>query len=144
MSIKLSGTAGAQTLAWNGENLAHEPVSSGMYTASLETEEPGSSMKVESVKFQVLDGPPGDPLGQALLVPNPALHSDSAELRYDPAFGEAKAVLYTLAGERAAAGGDPGLSGVVALDLSHLSGGIYLCVATQGFQTKVLKLAVLR
>jgi hypothetical protein len=144
VSILVSGTAGAQSVPWNGENLSGRPVSSGLYTAELVTQQAGGTTQVETVKFQILDGPAGNPLSAALLAPNPAVHVQKATLLYDPAFGAATATLFNLAGERVCAGDDPGLTGSLDLDLGRASAGVYVCAVSQGNQVRLLKLAVVR
>jgi len=143
-TITVAGSGTVQNIPWNGLNLQGRLVSSGSYSAVLETEQVGSAVNVETVKFQVIDGPGGDPLSQMELAPNPAVHTEQARILYNPAFGEATVLVYNLAGERTLAASDPGDSGVLLLDLSGLSSGVYICVATQAYQTKALKLAVIR
>ena len=130
---------------WDGRNGQGRLVQPGAYTLSLSSTQAGGSTQVQSAKVTLLRGSDAPLLGDAYLVPDPAVHADSAQLRYSNASGlPAEVEVYSLLGERVLAANDPLATGVLRLDLSRLSSGVYLCVVHQDIQRRVMKLAVVR
>ena len=143
--IHYQGLSGSATVTWDGNNALGAAAASGNYLISGLSSNGGGA---KSLDFTLLRGPSGG--GALRVLPNP-MGAAPAPWRLDfpvPAGSiTAKAMLYSVSGERVQEASGPASRGQLWLNSGGLSGGIYVVVLSldgpQGYR-QVQKVAVLR
>jgi len=134
---------------WNGLGMNGQPLQSGVYTLQLVKTNGNGEVVISTQVVTVLrNGSPASSTA-AHLAPNPATGSQVSVLYKVSAIAFARADVYNLAGEKVATGMDSAKIGVINLNISNLSGGVYLVRFVQTSDgailvSKTLKLAILR
>jgi hypothetical protein len=118
----------SHTISWDGKNDLGQPVASGTYVIQMLYVSGGGVKTVVSRTITVIQTASNITLAGAVLGPNPVMSGGQFIVISYPASSNYQAVaqIYTLSGELVAKGIDPGATGRVKIDVSKLSGGIYL------------------
>jgi flagellar hook assembly protein FlgD len=149
--VKISwGTAGADSVTWNGLDSGGAQVASGVYKVVVTTQSPGSPEITLVGSIQVLD-PSSDLLSGAVVAPNPLGAPGQSLTVYAPGLSASDSLaigLYDLAGQLVAQSYGEGPKQSLTVP-SSAAGGIYLVVLrahsveTGANRRKVCKLAVI-
>jgi hypothetical protein len=126
LKVILDGS-GASAVSWNGTNALGNAVQSGTYMVQVTGQVAGGPVETTTKAVTVIYLQGSDPLGTAIIAPNPGTLGGPLRLIMQATGGNLVVRLYTLNGDLAGEWNEPANAGELVLWPTHgLAPGIYL------------------